>query len=202
MRRLDSLRERLLARTSGRAGSARRSDPADAARPEVAGGVSLPSSRRRHGEGPAAQRRNRQQRRAQAGEDRPHGFRRADDLAPSERPGFSLFDRRRADGTPLLLFVLLGVLSCVGLARVHSRIEILELANEITDLSEDQQRLLDRKRRLETERAYLRRPERVRDQAAERLGMQPAPPERIQRIELLPARAAALPTSDSSEGSR
>lgn len=117
---------------------------------------------------------------------RPHGFARADDEG-GER-GFALFDRRRADGTPLLLFTILAVLTCVGLARVQSRIEILDVANEITELSEDHQRLLDRKRRLETERAYLRRPERVRAQARERLGMEPAPPERIQRIELLPAR--------------
>jgi cell division protein FtsL len=96
-------------------------------------------------------------------------------------------DRRRADGTPLLLFTVLAVLTGVGLARVDSRIEILDLANEITELSEDQQRLLDRKRRLETERAYLRRPARVEEQARERLNMAPAPPERIQPIELEPA---------------
>jgi cell division protein FtsL len=119
-------------------------------------------------------------------EARPHGFRRADDEG-GER-AFALFDRRRADGTPLLLFTVLAVLTGVGLARVQSRIEILDVANEITELSEDHQRLLDRKRRLETERAYLRRPERVGKQASERLGMVPAAPERIQRIELLPAK--------------
>ena len=60
-----------------------------------------------------------------------------------------------------MLFTVLAVLTGDGLARVQSRIEILDVANEITELSEDHQRLLDRKRRLETERAYLRRPERV-----------------------------------------
>jgi cell division protein FtsL len=135
---------------------------------------------------------------------RPHGFARADDEG-GER-GFALFDRRRADGTPLLLFTVLAVLTCVGLARVQSRIEILDVANEITELSEDHQRLLDRKRRLETERAYLRRPERVRAQARERLGMEPAPPERIQRIELLPAKTLDLTerteSSDSTEAAQ
>lgn len=126
----------------------------------------------------------------------PHGFRRADDEG-GERP-FALFDRRRADGTPLLLFTVLAVLTGVGLARVQSRIEILDIANEITELSEDHQRLLDRKRRLETERAYLRRPERVRKQAQERLGMEPAPPERIQRIELLPAKTLELSDTEAS----
>ena len=125
-------------------------------------------------------------RRSSEPDSRPHGIRRADDEGGEQ--GFALFDRRRADGTPLLLFTVLAVLTCVGLARVQSRIEILDIANEITELSEDHQRLLDRKRRLETERAYLRRPERVRAQARERLGMEPAPAERIQRIELLPAK--------------
>ncbi|MFV8751924.1 septum formation initiator family protein [Nannocystaceae bacterium ST9] len=128
---------------------------------------------------------------------RPHGFRRAEDEG-GER-AFARFDRRRADGTPLLLFTVLAVLTCVGLARVQSRIEILDVANEITELSEDHQRLLDRKRRLETERAYLRRPERVRAQARERLGMEPAPPERIQRIELLPAATLDADSIDANQ---
>ena len=87
----------------------------------------------------------------------------------------------------------------VGLARVDSRIEILQMANEITDLSEDQQRLLDRKRRLETERAYLRRPNRISEQARERLGMEAAPPERIQRIEVTPAKPVELELESESE---
>jgi len=151
--------------------------------------VTLPRSRRGpRTEGLAAKRRLRAQAKAKVEDSRPHGWGRADDAdfdAPS-RPSF--LERRRADGTPLLLFTVLAVMTGVGLARVDSRIEILQVANEITELSEDQQRLLDRKRRLETERAYLRRPSRVGAQARERLNMEPAPPERIQRIELLPAK--------------
>lgn len=148
--------------------------------------VTLPRSRRRPGNDPVAARMLRRQRPSENVEGRPHGWGRAEDpdqLGP--KPSF--LDRRRADGTPLLLFTMLAVLTGVGLARVESRIEILDLANEITELSEEQQRLLDRKRRIETERAYLRRPARIGAQAAERLGMVPAPPERIQPIELLPA---------------
>lgn len=155
--------------------------------------VTLPRSRRRSGgnEGLAAARRNRAQQQAQIEDSRPHGWGRADDpdFAEANKPSF--LDRRRADGTPLLLVTVLAVLTGVGLARVDSRIEILQIANEITELSEQQQRLLDRKRRLETERAFLRRPARVGEQARERLGMEPAPAHRIQRIELLPAQTEA-----------
>jgi cell division protein FtsL len=166
----------------------------EAAEPErVTTVVTLPASRRRSSAsaGLAAQRRQRAQRKNDVEESRPHGWGRADD--PSADSGFkpSFLDRRRADGTPLLLFTVLAVLTGVGLARVESRIEILQIANQITELSEDQQRLLDRKRRLETERAYLRRPARVSAQAQERLGMEPAPPERIQRIDLIAAKPAA-----------
>lgn len=149
--------------------------------------VTLPRSRRRPANDPVAARLLRRQRPSESVEGRPHGWGRADDPELGLELAPSFLDRRRADGTPLLLFTVLAVLTGVGLARVESRIEILELANEITELSEDQQRLLDRKRRIETERAYLRRPARIGEQAAERLGMVPAPPERIQPIELLPA---------------
>ena len=125
---------------------------------------------------------------------RAHGWGRAEDPGAEQLPKLSFLDRRRADGTPLLLFVVLAVMTGVGLARVDSRIEILDVANEITELSEDQQRLLDRKRRLEAERAYLRRPRRVSETAALELGMQPAPPDRIQRIELLPPKPEGDPS--------
>lgn len=175
-----SLRESLRGR--------RAAAPADEPTPTVTV-VTLPrKTRRRDAEQRVAAReqQRRSQRQAELDASRPHGWGRADDDVVHRREvGF--LERRRADGTPLLLFTVLAVLTGVGLARVDSRIEVLDIANEITELSEDQQRLLDRKRRLETERAYLRRPARISEQATERLGMIPAPPERIQKIELLPA---------------
>ncbi len=93
---------------------------------------------------------------------------------------------RRATGTPLLLCTVLTILTAVGLARVHSRVRVLDLAQEITTLTEERDRLLDHQRRLETERAYLRTPSRIREQATSRLGMQPTPPERIQVIRVKP----------------
>lgn len=162
--------------------------------------VTLPRSRRRsnNGEAVAARRRRRAQQQSKLDDLRPHGWSRADDpdFAQTNKPSF--LARRRADGTPLLLFTVLAVLTGVGLARVDSRIEVLQLANEITELSEEQQRLLDRKRRLETERAFLRRPARVGEQARERLGMEPAPAHRIQRIELLPAKTQTQTDPEST----
>ena len=156
--------------------------------------VVLPRTRRR---GPGTEaveaRQRRRQTQDQAEASRPHGWSRADDPDARRSALPSFLQRRRADGTPLLLFTVLAVLTGVGLARVDSRIEILDTANEITELSEDHQRLLDRKRRLETERAYLRRPRRVGEQASARLGMVPAPPERIQRIEIEPPEPQPIP---------
>ena len=147
--------------------------------------ISLP---RRRAPAQAGAARRRQQRQAGTAA-RAHGWTRASDgSGPAESAGRLV--RRRADGTPLLLCTALAVLTGVGLARVEARTEVLDIANEITELSEEQQTLLDRKRRLETERAYLRRPQRVREQASGRLGMLPAAPERIQRIELKPAPVA------------
>jgi len=168
--------------------------------------VTIPRrSRPSRGQRALEQRRRRQQAKAGAKQGaRAHGWGRAEDADAAQTPRIGFFDRRRANGTPLLLFVVLAVLTGVGLARVDSRIEILDIANEITGLSEDQQRLLDRKRRLEAERAYLRRPARVSTRAAEQLDMIPAPAERIQRIELLPAPAPESepepePESESEE---
>lgn len=83
------------------------------------------------------------------------------------------------------MFTILGVLTFVGLARVHMRTRVLALAEEITALTDERQNLLELKRRLQTERAYLRHPDRIRDHARAELGMSPVPPERIQRIKLL-----------------
>lgn len=100
---------------------------------------------------------------------------------------------RRATGTPLLLLMVLGVMTAVGIARVNSRVRVLEYAEQITELTDEHNRLLDDKRRLETERAYLRTPSRIRREASERLGMQATPPERVQIIRVQPARETTAP---------
>src|SRR5690606_5746635 len=99
--------------------------------------VTLPrKTRRRDAEQRVAAReqQRRSQRQAELDASRPHGWGRADDDVVHRREvGF--LERRRADGTPLLLFTVLAVLTGVGLARVDSRIEVLDIANEITELS-------------------------------------------------------------------
>lgn len=123
-------------------------------------------------------------RRRQREESRPHGWTRSEDSG-SDGLQQRIARWRRPSGTPLLVFTILGVLTFVGLARVHMRTRVLALGEEITELTEERRRLLDLKRRLQTERAYLRHPDRIRDHAQAELGMSPVPPERIQRIKLL-----------------
>jgi cell division protein FtsL len=130
--------------------------------------------------------RDRVSKRKQKDESHHHGWKRAGDTISAGgsqmRKAMNELVRRRATGTPLLLCTILGVMTSVGLARVNSRVRVLDLAEQITELTDERNRLLDHKRRLQTERAYLRTPTRIRREASERLGMKPTPPERIQVI--------------------
>lgn len=119
---------------------------------------------------------------------REHGWARQED----KRSGTDAAPQREArmrpaTGMPLLLFTALGVLTFVGIARVKARVSVLEIADDITDLTKERDELLDRRRRLQAERAYLRHPDRVRERATKELGMVPASSERIQNIQLLAA---------------
>ncbi len=120
---------------------------------------------------------------------REHGWARAEDKRAQSSEAKAAGRRgRRASGLPLLLGVALGLMTFVGIARVRARLDVLALADEVTALTAERDELLDRKRRLEAERAYLRHPERVRDRATAELGMVQATPERIQTIEVVPPR--------------
>ena len=117
---------------------------------------------------------------------REHGWARSEDKRAAEASEASRRSQARKNGgLPLLLCVVLAILTFVGGARVKARLNVLELADEISVLTSERDELLDRKRRLEAERAYLRRPQRVRKRATEELGMVPATPARIQSIRLL-----------------
>lgn len=118
---------------------------------------------------------------------RPHGWRRADDapeLGPAQRTP-SARGRRAPAGTSFLLALFVGVMASIGIVRVHASTEVLELGAEITELTTEHAQLLEEKRRLAAERAYLRRPEQIADQAKERLGMIPVAPELVQRIRVI-----------------
>jgi cell division protein FtsL len=133
-------------------------------------------------EPPRASLRRRRQKRA---EPQPHGWQRASDQ-PVPTAASASRGRRRATpaGTSLLLVLIVGVLTAIGIARVHSTTRVLELGAEITLLTAEQANLLDERRRLAAERAYLRHPDHIAEVARHRLQMIPMSPDLVQTIRL------------------
>lgn len=124
----------------------------------------------------------------------PHGWQRSSDrAAPSAGRSGSAADRRRATpaGTTLLLTLIVGVLTAIGIARVHATTRVLEMGAEITELTAEQANLLDERRRLAAERAYLRHPDHIDEVARNRLQMIPMSPDLVQKIKLREAVGAA-----------
>ena len=131
-----------------------------------------------------------------------HGLRRASDPhAARRRPAPGLAEAvhdpthdapaeaaplRRPNGLPMLLLVALGLLTAAGIVQVRARARVLELGAEIAEMTGTHSGLLDQRRRLEAERAYLRHPDYIHSVAASRLQMVPAAPEHIQTIRLQP----------------
>lgn len=119
-----------------------------------------------------------------------HGFQRADDRLPPPPP-------RRPTGLPLVLMLALGLLTAAGVVQVRTRARVLELGADIAELTAEHGRLLDEKRRLEAERAYLRHPDYIEEVAAGRMQMVPATPDRLQAIRL---RDESKQTGPSKQG--
>ena len=134
-----------------------------------------------------------------------HGLRRASDPRATKRqatPGLAAANPpandathdapaeatplRRPNGLPMLLLVALALLTAAGIVQVRARARVLELGAEIAEMTGTHSGLLDQRRRLEAERAYLRHPDYIHSVAASRLQMVPAAPERIQTIRLQP----------------
>ncbi len=114
-----------------------------------------------------------------------HGYTRATDRPAADNRARELpIPLRTPPGTPLLMLVVVGFLCSVGIARVHTRTRVLEIGAEISELTSQQAGLLDNRRRLEAERAYLRHPDQVRQAASDRLGMIPLAPDRVRTIKL------------------
>jgi cell division protein FtsB len=109
-----------------------------------------------------------------------HGFQRAPEaeFRPPPPPP------RRPTGLPLVLMLALGLMTVAGVVQVRTRARVLELGAEIAELTAEHGRLLDEKRRLEAERAYLRHPDYIEEVAAGRMQMVPATPDRLQAIRL------------------
>jgi cell division protein FtsL len=114
--------------------------------------------------------------------ERPHGWIRASDLATSSSDDSQRRKHRAPAGTSFLLFLCVTVLGGMGIVRVHASTRVLAVGGEITGLTEDQHELLEAKRRLSAERAYLRHPDTIADVARDRLGMVPIAPELVQQI--------------------
>jgi cell division protein FtsL len=124
-----------------------------------------------------------------------HGMRRAADVytavadASSDASADASADAppiRRPTGLPLLLLVALGLVTAAGVVQVRARARVLGLGAEIAEMTGEHSKLLDDRRRLEAERAYLRHPDYIQSVAEARLHMVPAAPERTQTIRLLP----------------
>lgn len=115
---------------------------------------------------------------------RPHGWGRAGEQG-SDALSRGLRGRAAPAGTSLLLLLVVGALTALGIVRVQASTEVLELGAEITEMTAEQARLSDRKRRLEAERAYLRHPDHIEEVARDRLRMIPVAPVLVQTIRVV-----------------
>ncbi|MBL4688193.1 MAG: septum formation initiator family protein [Nannocystaceae bacterium] len=113
-----------------------------------------------------------------------HGWGRRGDATEPVAMSAAGRHRRAPAGTSLLLLVIVGVFTALGIARVHASTRVLGFGAQITDLTEEQAELLDKRRRLGAERAYLRHPDQIREVARDRLGMIPMSPDVMQSIRL------------------
>ncbi len=105
----------------------------------------------------------------------------------SDRPGRTVAPPPPAPPRPpraLLPSVL--VLFCVGLGlgwiHIETKTREIDVAARTARAMEIHTRHAERLRVLEAERAYLRRPDRIRDVAIGRLGLVPPPPEKVHEI--------------------
>lgn len=80
---------------------------------------------------------------------------------------------------------MVAVLAAIAITRVHTSTEVLELGGRITELTQEQARLLEEKRRLAAERAYLRHPDQIEEVARDKLGLVPVSPELVQQIRVV-----------------
>ncbi|MCA9690789.1 MAG: hypothetical protein KC636_14370 [Myxococcales bacterium] len=123
--------------------------------------------------------------RRQRWQDFAHGRTRSDD----RRPGGPVPDphdarprTRGGAGLCVVLGVTVGLGTAVGIARVHTRTRVLEAGAAISELTAERERLLEERRRLDAERAFLRHPDHIEDVAVRVGNMGPASPRRVRTI--------------------
>ncbi|HET6585159.1 MAG TPA: cell division protein FtsL [Nannocystaceae bacterium] len=118
-----------------------------------------------------------------------HGWARVGDPLRALQPAAPGTPRRSAPaGTSLLLMIIVVVLAGAGLARVRASTRVLALGAAITELTDEQSRLQEQKRRLLAERAYLRHPDQIAEVARGKLGMVPVAPDLVQQIRVVEER--------------
>jgi cell division protein FtsL len=126
-----------------------------------------------------------------------HGWARATDPSAVPTQAYATVRGRRAPtGTSFLLATMVAIVSAIGIVRVHSSNEVLELGGRITELTQEQAFLAEEKRRLAAERAYLRHPEQIEDVARNKLGLVPITPELVQPIRMVSERPTPPMTED------
>lgn len=113
---------------------------------------------------------------------RPHGWIRREDGPTFVPVPVATARRQTLAGTSVLLALVVIALTTMAIIRIRSSIEVLALGAEIAELTAEQSRLLETRRRLAAEVAYLRHPRRIKEFAREQLGMVPVAPELIQTI--------------------
>ena len=114
----------------------------------------------------------------------PHGYGR-DAESPAAVRELGLRRRVAPAGTTFLLSLIVGIVTAIGIARVQSTTQVLAMGAEISQLTAEQANLLDIKRRLAAERAYLRHPDHIEEVARDRLHMIPIAPDLVQEIRLV-----------------
>jgi cell division protein FtsL len=114
-----------------------------------------------------------------------HGWTRTADLPGARALADGLRSRVAPSGTSLLLGLVVVAIAAAGIVRVRASARVLGLGAEITELTDEQSRLQERKRRLLAERAYLRHPDQIGDAARGRFGMVAVVPDLVQEIRLV-----------------
>ncbi len=116
-----------------------------------------------------------------------HGWTRSADGATAGSIADGLRRRVAPGGISLLLGIVVVAIAAAAIVRVHASAEVLGLGAEITELTDEQTRLQEHRRRLLAERAYLRHPDQIGEMARGKFGMVSVVPDLVQPIRLVDA---------------
>lgn len=123
-----------------------------------------------------------------------HGWTRSADGAAAGTIADGLRRRVAPGGVSLLIGIVVVAMSAAAIVRVRASAEVLGLGAEITELTDEQTRLQEHRRRLLAERAYLRHPDQIGEMARGKFGMVSVVPDLVQPIRLVDAPAPSEPS--------